>query len=351
TAGERDWSQEAAGGLQLFAVATIPESDLGLAGDLNADAVVLLNVGRISQAAAERLEQYHAEGGNILVVLGDRVDPRTYNTQILPRLGALRLENVVGDLTSETFFALRPAVAGHEIFDGFPLAPGEALSSARFRRLLDVRLGTDSRVLAEFTGERPALIEEPGLLLFTSAFDTRWSDFPTSASYLPFLHRTLLHLILEGRVARRQPTVGDLLSHPIPAEMTRSAFSCLGPEGLRLPVEVSQSDRGAVLKTAPVPEPGFYHLMFSEPGAAGADGNLETYAVNVDAQESDLSALPAEELPLIFGADAVQLAPEEELSRQVLETRYGRELWKQCLALAFLFLLAESAIGRGRLRP
>ena len=61
---------------QLFEVETVPESDLGLRTALEADAVVLLNIGRLSAGAAELLEGYHAGGGNIVIVLGDRADAR-----------------------------------------------------------------------------------------------------------------------------------------------------------------------------------------------------------------------------------------------------------------------------------
>lgn len=342
----RPASLQAAGeGLRLFEATTVAESDLGLSGAIEADAVLLLNVGRLSAAAAELLEQYHAEGGNILMAMGDRVDPRTYNTQILARLTALRLENIVGDLEGDAHFSLRPAVTGHEIFEGFPLSPGEALSSARFRRALEVRLGPSSRVLAEFSGALPALVEEPGLLLFTSSLDGRWSDFPTSAAYLPFLHRALLHLILQGRIGRPEPRVGETLHYPLAAEWSGEDFRCQGPGGFAVALTRVQNERGALLRTAPVPEPGFYEILTGEAGGPP----FQATAVNVDTAESDLTMLGARESALIFGDAAVRLTPGEELSRQVLQARYGRELWRLCLALALLMLVAESVIARGRL--
>ncbi len=345
---DRDWVAERAAGLQLFEIQTVAESDLGLGEGLDYDAVMLLNVGRLSATAVEMLERYRAEGGNLLISLGDRVDARTYNTQILARLSQTRLENVVGDLRSETYFSFRPAVAGHDIYDGFPLAPGEALSSARFHRIQEVRPGADARVLAEFSGGYPALIEEPGLLLFTSSLDLRWSDFPTSASYLPFLHRSLLHLILQGRVGRHEPLVGDVLTYPLSGDDSREDIRCLTNGGIELPVQIRQTDRGASVRTDPVPAPGFYRLV-NESRLAGE--SLKTVAVNVDMRESDLAAMPEEEMPVIFGSDAQRLAADEPLSRQVLQARYGQELWQLCLVLAFLMLLAESLVARGRLRP
>jgi hypothetical protein len=338
-----EWGREASESLQLFEVETMTEGDLGLAADLDADAVLMLNVGRLSAAGAELLERYLAEGGSVLIALGDRVDPRTYNTQILPRLSQVRLENVVGDPAREDYFSLRPSVAGHDIFEGFPLAPGEMLSSARFRRILGLRPGADTRTLAEFTGGRPALVEEPGLLLFASALDMRWSDFPTSASYLPFLHRALHHLILRGKIGSHKPLVGEPLSHPLPAAEGQSIFHCRGPGGIEIPLRIAQTERGAVLRSGDIPEPGFYHIA-----ADPAGGFARAFAVNVDVRESDLTTMSRASADLLFGSETTLLSAEDELSRQVLQARYGLELWRLCLILAFLLLVAESLLARGR---
>jgi hypothetical protein len=255
----------------------------------------------------------------------------------------VRLENVVGDLTSEDYYSLRPSVTGHDIFEGFPLAPGEMLSSARFRRILGLRLGVDTRTLAEFTGGRPALVEEPGLLLFATALDMRWSDFPTSASYLPFLHRALHHLILRGKIGSHTPLVGEPLSHPLPAAEGQSNFRCTGPGGIEIPVRIAQTERGAVLRSAAIPEPGFYRIAADQAG-----GFARAFAVNVDTRESNLTAMSRASAGLLFGSGATVLRAEDELSRQVLQARYGLELWRWCLILAFLMLVAESLLARGR---
>ncbi len=337
--GEADSAQVGPLGAPLFEVATVPETDLGLNGGIDADAVVLLNVGRLSPAAVELLASFQKDGGGILMALGDRVDVRMYNTQILPELGGLRLGDVQGELTADAHFTLRPAVTGHEIFEGFPISPGGALTGARFQRIVGLHPGPVTRVLAEFSGGYPALVEEPGLLLFASSLDSRWSDFPTSASYLPFLHRALLHLVLGGHAARREPLVGEPLSWPLPRDAGREALHCMGPLGSELPLEIVQTERGPVLRSGPVPLPGFYDVR---------DGQLPGFAVNVDVRESDLTPMGPEVGGLLFGEKSIRLGPDQPLSRQVLATRYGRELWRLCLALAFALLLAETLIARGR---
>ena len=351
-----------------FEIEAVAESDLGLRSRIDADLVLLLNVGRLSAAAGEVLERFHAEGGGIFIALGNRVDPRLYNTQLLERLGAVRLENVVGELDGTRHFTLRPEAIGHEIFAGFPIAPGGALSGAKFYRLVDARPGARTRLLAGFSGGHPALLEEAGLLLFTSALDLSWSDFPTSAAFLPFLHRALLHVARGGGLGQHELRVGTPLRWPLPAGAGGEGLRYTGPGGFTVGQSLVETERGPVLVSEPVPEAGFYRLAV-DPALAGpnaaqqrngapetgtpargtAGGHAtELFAVNVDTRESRLEAMTPEAGALLFGAERIRIAPAEDIERQVSETRYGRELWRLCLALAFALLLLESLIARGR---
>jgi len=349
SAGEPAQASGAGPESRLFEVEIVSEADFGLRGAIDADAVVLLNVGRLSASAVESLARFQTSGGGILISLGDRVDPRLYDTQILPRLASLRLEDI--ETRPEDAFTLRPSAVGHPLFAGFPIAPGGALSGARFHSVVRARPGERTRVLAEFSGGLPALLEEPGLLVFTSSLDLRWSDFPTSASYLPFLHRALLQLALRGQGAGHEPLVGSPLGWPLTAEAGDGPFRCAGPAGLEIPVRLTQTDQGPWLYSDPVPEPGFYRLLSGQaPRAAGvpADSAADLAAVNVDVRESDLRAMTAEQAVLLFGQEAVRLEREGTIARRILETRYGRELWRLCLVLAFGLLVTESLIARGR---
>lgn len=331
----------------LFDVETMAETDLGAGAGLSADLVVLLNVGRLSQDASELLARFHEEGGGILIAAGSRTDARLYNTQILPGLATMRLENVEGDEDPLTHYTLRPATAGHDLFEGFPIAPGGALSGAAFQKIVAVRPGPETRVLAEFSGGRPALLEEPGVLLFASSLDLAWSDFPTSAAYLPFLHRALLHLARDGRAQRGDQRVGAPFSLPLPAEAVERPLALTGPEGLALAYEIRQTERGPRLLSAPVPEPGFYTL--AREAISGDSRPLELLSANVDPREGALAAMSPAQGQALFGEGAITLAPEGPIDRAVLSARYGRELWRLCLALAIGLLIAETLIGRGRL--
>ncbi len=146
----------------------------------------------------------------------------------------------------------------------------------------------------------------------------------------------------QNRLAHRSPGFEFLVSLSA-TNAAGEAFHCFGPQGIEIPINIIQTDRGPVLRTAPIPEPGFYRI-----NAGPQEAALSAMAVNVDTRESDLRPMSAESANLVFGSEATILAAGEELSRQVLEARHGIELWRLFLALALVLLLVESLVARGR---
>lgn len=335
-----------AGTHEFFDVETLSAEDPRLSSEIRADAVVLLDVGRLPEATLGLLERYRADGGGILIVLGDRIDPRMYNTAIFPKLAAVEILGLQGDPDKpELYRSLRVAATGHPIFDGFPAGAGGNLTAARFQRLLEAKLGEGARSLAEFSGGMPALIEDRGTLVFTSSFDGRWNDLPTSGAFLPLMHRMMQHLIAQSG-GRDHLFAGGALETAIePGQLGGQDAFFVDPQGTRVAAERSDREGKVRLVSPPLRLPGIYQLV-------RADGErLGLYAANLDTRESDLRLAPEAWLPALFQPPATVLKPEGAITRTLIEGRYGRELWPILLMIVLGLLVAESLLGRGKILP
>jgi hypothetical protein len=337
-----------AGTREFFRIETKSASDPGLAelGGLRADAIVMLDVGRLSDATREALERYHAEGGGIFVVLGERCDPRTYNTTILPKLADVEILGLSGDpRRGDVYRSLRVTASGHPIFEGFPTASGGNLSSARFVRVMETKPGPRARVLAEFSGGLPALLEQDAVLILTSSLDGKWNDLVTSGAFLPLAHRSLQHLTSQGS-ARDRILVGASYESPFdPAQVGTQEIQIVDPAGGHVAAERSESEGKIRVKSGPLPIPGIYRVI------RGDGVTLGLFAVNLDTRESDLRLAPESWLPRLFDPDALVLGSEGRIDRATLEERGGRELWPMLLVAVLLLMTAESLLGRGKLLP
>lgn len=328
---------------EFFSVRETNPDGLAAPEGWNANVVILSNVGRLSAAAIENLVAFRARGGGILIGLGDRIDPRYYNTDILPRLLSVELLNVSQEEGEGAFRSLRPVVLAHPIFGGFPIGPGDDLGSARFRRLVTCRTGQDVRVLAEFGRGNPAVVEGDGVLLFTSSLDGAWNDFVFSASYPPLLHKLIRHLATRGAGDERAGLVGARLEVTLPESDVNGVVFCVDPSGTQTAVEASPLEQMVRLRSVPAAWPGVYRFR----DAAGR--TLVSFAVNLDPGEGDLRVAPAELQSRFFGRDAKRLDPEQRVTRELLAGRYGRELWRPFLVMVLVLLVVESLLGRGRL--
>ncbi len=307
------------------------------------DVVILSNIGRISEQSVENLRRFRQSGGGIFIALGDHVDPRYYNTAILSRLGTIELLNISAEHEAGVFRSLRPGALSHPIFSGFPIAPGEDLGSARFERLVHCRGGSDAIVVAEFGRGVPAILEEDGLILFTSSLDGIWNDFVTSASFPPLLHKMILHLAGRGGGRERAGLVGGRLETQLALDSFRGPVVCVDPAGTQLPVEEIPVERMVRLRSAPTVLPGIHRFVDS------GDRVVASFAVNLDPAEGDLTPVERSVLRRIFGERARFLEPGRPVTRDLLAGAHGREIWRWLLVMVLGLLAVESVIGRGRL--
>jgi hypothetical protein len=328
---------------EFFRVRRADPDGLGDPSVWDVDVAILSDVGRISEAGMENLKRFRSQGGGVLIGLGDRVEPRYFNTDVLSKLSSCELLNIVQDEGPGAFRSLRPTVLSHPIFAGFPVGPGDELGSARFRKLVSCRMGPAARVVAEFGRQVPALIEEQGLFFFTSDFEGQWNDFVTSASFPPLLHLMVRNLAAHGAEDQRQGLVGARLETLLPEGTVQAPVTCVDPMGGATPVEAVPVERMLRLRSPAAMIPGVYRFV----DAAGK--NLRSFAVNLDPKEGDLSVAGASIESRLFGRTAVRLGNTQPITRELLTGRYGRELWRAFLVVVLILLVAESLLGRGRL--
>jgi len=76
---------------------------------------------------------------------------------------------------------------------------------------------------------------------------------------------------------------------------------------------------------------------------------IDAFAVNLDPRESDAQLVGAKRVEQLLGAHRTRiLSRSAVIEKEVLRSRYGTELWKACLAVAFLLMMAEMAVARTR---
>jgi hypothetical protein len=322
------------------------------AGDLAGRAVVILNDAPFPGGdIGQRLRVFVERGGGVIVATGERAGANGWGAaaDFLPGT-----PNPPRDRTADGG-VVGYLDYGHRVFELFSAPRSGDFTAARFFRYRPITLSSTEGVLARFDDGQPALIERRHgngrVLVWTSTFDTYWNNLPIQPVFVPFMHEmvryasgmrepspwfTVGQVLDPARVVHGEPAAEDTAAAA--AQATRppastEAWLALTPGGGRVDLEA-----GAVLR---LEEQGFYEVR-----PRSSDTSPFTVAVNPDLSESDLAAMPPDELiaavrPL--ETESARLTASGPVSAEDRER--NQRLWYYLLFGAFLLLAGETALS------
>ncbi len=332
-----------------FSVSVVQLNALSRQADDRFPVVILADVGRLDDDAERWLMRHVNDGGGVFIVFGNRTDVRFWNAGRLPELTGIEIR---APIERAEGVRLAPALQGHPLLDG--LVFGERLiDDIAVRRAFDVRAARVEEVL-ELPGIGPALVVnrtvvddaalDPALpkgevAALTMGIDPSWSDLPRSGFIVPLIHRLVERL---SRTSSRPATaiVGEDLVVRLGDAPTERVEVDL-PSGRTLTTELRATGVSAAVVER-VSEPGIYR--FHAGGRTVALG-----AVNVNPLESDLAPADRTEIEeYLSPLPRTFIEPGARLEEEVLQARYGRELWRAFLYVALALLAVEMFLARPR---
>jgi hypothetical protein len=273
--------------------------DVDLAGEpLDGYAVIALtNVRRVDPVTWRRIDAFVRAGGGLLVFLGDQVSPDHYNraaytdgTGLLPA----KLGVVVDDQGRTEAYRFDPAEYVHPLLSDFAGAPRGGLLLASVQRYVRVEVPADQpgvrTVLAYDSGDAAIVEKHVGagrVVLVTTTANMEWTNLPARAGYLPLM-QNLLHYVTPSADDRRNVLVGAPLIEPLTARQSSLTPSLTGPNHDLLETELRPAGDGFEIVSTATDQSGMYALR------VGRDDVL--FAVNIDAAESDLTAMDEDAL-------------------------------------------------------
>jgi hypothetical protein len=289
-----------------------------LAGESSARprVLVLANVAKLTPPQVEAVEGFLADGGGVLVTLGNRVDKDYYNTSLyrddkgwLPA----QLADVDRDLSRTGDAAARPepALTSHPALELFREAPADG-QAARFRGLADARfpawwplntpgkypVGVRVAELRSASSSSPFFVERSyragRVMLCALPLDNSWgTNLPDLPAFVPLAHE-LIYYLAGARSADFNLQAGQPLRYRLETDAALHGFTLEPPRGevrplaagppgpAAYPAQLLRQPQGALLIHDGTRETGVYRLTTP-------DNRTVYYVVQPDAEESDLT--------------------------------------------------------------
>lgn len=295
-----------------------------------ADLVVVNAIDQINGALANALAGLR-ETNTMLFVPGSKPDVVSYQRAL-----GMPLQNLV---EAKEMMPLAPPDWQHPLFQNVVEEKSPSLAMPAGKKLID--WGTDQSALLKLKDGRPFLSQMGNVFLLASPLEKGYTDFYQHALFVPFMYR----LAASGKKD------SEKLYHTLSSSLlVVKADSLVGEEPIKLVgnQELVPSQRKVnreVMLELPKFSlaPGFYAVVHR------AD-TLSWLSINADKAESFLRCFTPNELTQQWSMGTnVRVVDTDNATAfgdQVRSNYLGKPLWRYCLFLALLFLLAEVLLLR-----
>ncbi|MHC4250322.1 MAG: hypothetical protein ACYS9X_14435, partial [Planctomycetota bacterium] len=334
-------------GRGLFKIDRATVSGLGRRSLGDYRAVVLGDLEALDAASVAALERYVVAGGGVVVGVGPRTDMKLVN-RFWARGGDGFLPAPLKDLAKPDEPA-RPATAniGHTALRAFKGGAAEAWKAGDIRSYF--RLDTKAVASGELgvlvvldTGDPLVVERRRGLgrvTLVTTSLGLSWTDLPVQPAYVPLV-RGVVGYLGSTVLPPRNLLPGDRITHAL--STATGDPSAEAPDGSAFELEPGTWEGRLAFTSAPLRDTGIYRVR------APNSQEPTFYAVSPHPDESRLELLDEKTRAGVEeGLAAFVLEDVQEL-RAVLDPEKARpaELWRSLLALAIVFLFAETMLTR-----
>lgn len=312
-----------------------------------AEVIIMSNVEKLGGRALADMEAFVKKGGGLLVFTGPNVDARWYEQDfykggkgLLPCLMKGYGHVDEGD-TAARIINQRHS---HPATMYFNDARGIRLQDAAFRHWARCeKIEGEARVLLSLDRGDPFLVEKPygngRVMLVTTTANAQWSNLPLQPVFVPLMQRLVTYLATQNAAPQFQ-LCGTALRVAVSKEESSTPYILTDPLNQTRELKpVQNAEKGAYLNFTETFQPGIYELRSS---TAAKTTPPRRFAFNLDAAESDLTALPegkTRDLASRFGAGFA--ASYDEYERLDRSRRHGSEMWQPLLLLLLLGLFGE----------
>ncbi len=306
--------------------------------------VVVGDIDALDPGAGQRMMDYVEKGGQLLVVMSDRMNADVINAAFLERAGLRTDGPAYPDIDPSRAETLSWVDLDHPVFVPFRGANYNDFSTIRFTNHWVFKVEDPAvRVVARFDDEAPAILERTigsgRLVVWAFALSLDWTNLPKHPRFVPLLHETLAYLGDSTKAASawevgRRLTV-DALAVNAAGDSTVQVPGQDTPAGARL-ADFEHDDVSYLA-----------HAGFFRTRAPEDETWRHVDPVNLEAIESDPISIAPEEFMLKMAAAPRIAQPEDapspgETVEPAAENTIGAEYGRLIIAFGFALLLLES---------
>ncbi|UCC79236.1 MAG: BatA domain-containing protein [Candidatus Zixiibacteriota bacterium] len=303
----------------------------------NFSVILLHDVKSLDPAREKAIEKFVQDGGGMMVALG-KLSEQRYWDQFLRELAGIGAGDLAGK--EDEYIYLDRFDLDHPVFSIYSDKTA-ATTEAEIPRikLYLYRNLTGGNVIGSGSSGVNLLAESSDnpVLVYGSGFDLSSGELPAHPFFIPFLVRSIEYLGSRNADLGFAGVIGQPFRWNV--KSSSGAFSLVAPDKTAEKLKNAGVSTRVFVSGTVYKEPGIYTLE--------SDGDIiSLLAFNVDPAESDNDRVETNDIREILGVTTRELDSYGDITTSIKEARFGRELWKEFLAIALILLIIESLLGR-----
>ena len=312
------------------------------------NSVVIVNKQKFSTAEASKLRSYISAGGGVILYPGTLTDIDNYNEELFK---AMDLPYITGRFSQNEATKFDKIDLDHPVFEGI-------FKSSQDKRNLNIEspsvlsgiiagTGKNTQSIVSLTGGMNFMTEfslgKGKLIMFSSPPDMTSSDFPGKNLFSPVTIRSVLYTADINGI-KPAITGRDYFIDLTGINLAGDSLTLISSSKDNQPRKFTLNENTELINIGSGLITGDNYLIMN----AGRD--VMTVPVNFSRTESVPGRTGSNDISVIFkdtyGININVAEHTELLQSSVLDTRNGRELWKNFLVLALIFLIIEYLLSR-----
>ncbi len=322
--------------------------------------VILSNLSRLTDVQLTNLERFVQRGGGVFFILGDNIDSEFYSNQLIKRFFNLSMK---APLTSTKnvggFFSFEKIDLDHPIFQVYRNVEKEKLPLIKFFSIFELSgfgsIGPENRnvkTVVRFNVGKPALIERSfgagKVLLLAASVDENQGDLVVHPFFVPLINRAVEYLASDLSRLDEDILIGSKVTRELPADLAGKGIELFNPEMRKIALQPSFHTDKLILRIDDTYLPGIYNIRASISSSIRGEV-VDRFAVNIDPRDSDPEKIDISEVKKkLEGLSFFYIHPQDDIEKSILQSRYGKELWKTLLWIAFGLLALEMFLARSK---
>lgn len=315
--------------------------------------IILSNVSRLTDVQLSNLERFVQRGGGVLLIPGDDIDTEFYSDQIVRKLLGLNISAPFTATESVTgFFSFEKIDFEHPVFQVYRDVDKDKVPLIKFSSIFELPEGGHLKTLIRFNLGKPALVERSlgkgKIMLMAAPVDQARGDLVMHPFFVPMINRCVEYLASDLATLDEDFLVGSIVTRELPAVLAGKEIELVDPQMKKTALQPSFQTDKLALSIDQTRLPGTYTVRASASASARPEV-VDQFAVNIDPKDSDPAKIDVSDVEKkLEGLSFVYIDPEDDIETSILQSRYGRELWKTFLWIAFGLLALEMFLARTR---